>query len=99
MKLPVPIMFDWDKGNLDKNWLKHEVSSKEAEEIFLNENLVTFMDVNHSQVEGRFMALGITNNERYLIISFTIRANKIRVISARVQSRKERKLYEQETKD
>lgn len=98
MKLPVPLLFDWDKGNFDKNWLKHKVSFKEAEEIFFNEKLAIFFDTDHSQKENRFMALGMTNQKRKLIISFTIRSNKIRIISARDQSRKERKLYEQETK-
>lgn len=98
MKLPVPLLFDWDKGNLDKNWLKHKVRSKEVEEIFFNDELITFFDIGHSQKENRFIALGRTNQKRKLIISFTIRKNKIRVISARNQSRKERKLYEQETK-
>lgn len=93
-KLPKPTAFLWDKANVDKNWLKHQVHFKEAEEIFLNLPLKTFRDKKHSQKEDRFTALGITNKGRKLYVVFTIRKQKIRVISARSQSRKERRLYE-----
>lgn len=93
MKLPVPISFDWDQGNIDKNWKKHKVHFKECEEVFLNKPVKTLKDAKHSQDEDRFMALGITSKKRQLILSFTIRGNKIRIISARDQSRRERKIY------
>lgn len=92
--LPKPITFEWDKGNLDKNFKKHNVVNKEAEEIFGNKPIKIFKDREHSQEEDRFVALGVTNNDRNLYIVFTIRKEKIRIISARNQSRKERKLYE-----
>lgn len=92
-KLPVPLSFDRDKSNLEKNWKKHKVHFKEAEEIFLNLLLRTFKDIKHSQKENRFVALGVTNNGRKLYIVFTIRNKKIRIISARDMSKKERKLY------
>lgn len=94
-KLPVPVSFDWDKANINKNWEKHKVSYREAEEIFTNGSLKTFKDKKHSQKELRFSALGITDKKRTLYVSFTIRDLKIRIISARDQSRKERKLYEE----
>ena len=94
MKLPVPLSFEWDKGNIEKNWLKHKVGYKEAEELFLNKQLLIFEDINHSQLEKRFVALGVTNKDRQLYIVFTVRNEKIRIISARNQSVKERKLYE-----
>lgn len=89
-----PLRFDWDKNNKDKNWQKHKVDFKEGEEVFLNKPLKTFYDVKHSQKEDRFITLGVTNKERKLIITFTIRGKKIRIISARDQSRKERRFYE-----
>ena len=82
--------FDWDKGNLNKNRLKHNVSSKECEEIFYNKRLVINYDKTHSRIERRFQALGVTDNRRLLFIAFTIRNNKIRVISARDPNKKER---------
>lgn len=95
-KIPVPLEFDWDLGNIEKNWEKHKVSSKEAEEVFTNKPLEIFEDITHSQIERRFVALGITNRVRKLYIVFTVRKQKIRIISARDQSRKERRLYDQE---
>ena len=98
MKLPVPLSFDWGRGNIDKNWRKHKVHFKEAEEIFLNKPLKTYKDIGHSQTEDRYIALGITNQDRALNISFTIRNNSTRVISARDQSKKERKIYDKTKK-
>jgi hypothetical protein len=86
--------FDWDEANRLKNWLKHSVSTKEAEQVFLNKKSITLEDKVHSQIEIRYKILGITKKNRKLHITFTIRNNKIRIISARDQSKKERKLYE-----
>ena len=85
--------FDWDEGNQLKNWIKHEVSASECEEVFFNLPLMLANDPKHSQDEPRYYVLGQTNNSRRLFISFTVRGNKIRVISARSMSRKERKIY------
>ena len=93
MKLPVPVSFDWDKGNLEKSWEKHKVHFKEAEEVFFSKPLKIFPDKKHSKKENRYVAFGITNLKRKLTIIFIIRKNKIRVISARNQSKKERKEY------
>lgn len=93
-KLPVPLAFDWNEGNRNKNIIKHNVQFKESEEIFFKEPLRIFPDITHSIKEKRFLALGVTNQQRKLAIAFTIRDNKIRVISARDQNRKERNKYE-----
>jgi hypothetical protein len=87
--------FDWDEGNRDKNWLKHAVSTGECEELFFNLPLVVAVDVKHSASEERFLALGRTNGGRLLFVSFTVRGQLIRVISARDMSRKEREIYEE----
>ncbi len=85
--------FEWDTGNRDKNEIKHEVKQKECEESFFNEPLLISEDIQHSKIEKRLYLLGRTNNGRPLFISFTIRNNKIRVISARDQSNKEKTIY------
>ncbi len=92
--LPEPLSFDWDKGNIDKNLKKHNVSFKEAEEPFENEPFLISEDLKHSAKELRFQALGKTDSERLLFLSFTVRNNKVRVISARDMSRREKKIYE-----
>jgi uncharacterized protein len=86
--------FEWSTGNIDKNWIKHKVSNTECEQVFFNEPLLIVVDEKHSQKEKRFHALGRTENSRLLFISFTIRNNNIRIISARNMSKKERQYYE-----
>ena len=90
--------FDWDDGNARKN-NKHSVSAAEAEQVFFNEPLVVQIDNKHSTNELRVHALGRTNGDRLLHITFTLREEDtlIRVISARSMHRKERLIYEQET--
>ena len=87
------IGFQWDKSNIEKNWLKHKVNPVECEQIFFNQPLFV-EDLRHSQIERRYYALGRTDNGRLLFVAFTIRKNLIRVISARNMSRKERNKYE-----
>jgi uncharacterized DUF497 family protein len=87
--------FEWDGGNRTKNWEKHQVSSSECEEIFFNIPLLLLADTAHSQQEPRFYVLGKTSGDRRLFLSFTVRETKIRVISARPMSRRERKIYAQ----
>lgn len=94
IKFPRPAGFDWDKGNINKNLMKHKVFNTECEEVFGNRPLKIFEDAKHSLLEKRFLAYGITNRNRRLIIVFTLRNQKIRVISARDMHKKERGEYE-----
>lgn len=92
--LPEPVVFEWDKGNIDKNFISHSVTNKEAEEVFSNKPLI-WEDIKHSTAEKRFQALGKTDKGRLLFISFTIRNEKIRVISVRDMNKKEVKIHEE----
>lgn len=96
--LPKPITFEWDAGNIDKNLIKHGVTNKESEEIFGSQPLTIFKDIKHLQKEQRFVAYGATNKDRKLVVVFTLRRQKIRIISARDQNKKERRVYEKEIK-
>lgn len=87
--------FDWDEGNLEKNWERHRVPFWEAEEVFFNEPLVVKPDRRHSVSERRYLALGHTDSGRRLFISFTVRGSLVRVISARDMTRRELQTYEQ----
>lgn len=89
-----PIVFDWDKGNSDKNFLKHQVSIQEAEEVFGNYPLIIAKDNLHSQKELRYQGMGKTNNNRLLFVSFTLRKSQVRIISIRNMSKKEKNKYE-----
>jgi len=84
--------FDWDAGNRGKN-TKHRVSDDAYEEVFFNLPLVLGPDEAHSAQEDRYHALGKTNAGRPLFVAFTRRGDRIRVISARDMTRKERRAY------
>ena len=90
--------FDWDTGNDRKNE-KHGVSTAEVEQVFLNTPLLLAPDVKHSQKEPRLHALGKTDQDRRLHVTFTERGSGelIRTISARPMNRKERAIYDQAT--
>lgn len=90
--------FEWDDGNSFKSVLKHGVGQGEIEQVFVNEPLLVLEDTVHSTVEMRFHAFGKTFENRLLQVSFTLReaGRRIRVISARPMSRKERVRYGQE---
>lgn len=86
--------FDWDQGNLDKSWLKHQVSTQESQQAFLDPRAFLTPDSKHSTTEPRHQLLAQTVSGKYLAIYFTLRQNKIRIISARPMSRKEKIQYE-----
>lgn len=86
--------FEWDEGNIDKNYKKHGFTPKQAEEMFLDENLLQLEDIRHSQNEKRFTVLGKTFQKKLLFTAFTIRNSKIRIISIRTANKKERRIYE-----
>jgi uncharacterized DUF497 family protein len=86
--------FDWDEGNLLKNWEKHGVTAAECEEVFFNRPLVAAPDAEHSAAEPRFFVLGQSDAGRKLFLVFTTRDNLIRVISARDMTKRERERYQ-----
>ena len=75
--------FEWDQGNLTKNWDRHDVEGWEWEQIFFNRPLIIKRDKEHSKTENRYYVLGRTNFNRLLFSVFTARNDKIRIISAR----------------
>lgn len=85
--------FDWDEGNREKR-LKHNVQHWECEQVFFNAPIVILDDPKHSIVEDRFAAFGKTDGGRQLIVIYTKRGSKIRVISTRDMNRRERQFYE-----
>jgi len=88
-----PKGFDWDEGNIKKNWEKHKVTYLECEEVFFNEPTVVEQNKTHALTEERYYVLGETNAGRLLFVVFTMRGDKIRVISARDMNKKERRYY------
>jgi hypothetical protein len=88
--------FQWDAANTEKNWLAHEVTPAETEQIFFNRPVLVVPDVQHSQTEPRYYVLGRTTVGRRLTVVFTIRTGCVRPIMARDMSRRERRLYGEE---
>ncbi len=84
--------FDWNEANIKKNELKHKVCYKECEQVFFDKPFY-IQDIKHSKIEKRFYVFGETTKKRSLIITFTIRTRKIRVITARNQDKKEKEFY------
>lgn len=87
--------FEWDKSKATANPKKHGVSLEEAKTVFDNALAVIFDDEAHSVAEKREIIIGHSRNNRLLLISFTERPNAIRIISARLATRREREDYEQ----
>lgn len=100
MKLKSGILvFEWDKGNLDKSRRKHDVTPEEAESVFFDVDALIVPDERHSEKEARQVILGKSDRQRTLFVAFTIRKEKIRIISARRMHRKEVEKYETVKKD
>ena len=81
--------FQWDKGNIDKNLVKHQVENWECEQVFFNRPLIVLDDPKHSVFEKRWAAFGKTDKERGLVVIFTMRKKLVRVISARDMNKRE----------
>ena len=93
-----PIDFDWDENNESKIVKKHGVNRQEAEQVFLNFNIL-MPDQSHSDVELRYGLFGQTDQGKILFIVFTLRKLRVRIISARSANKKEKEIYEKIKKD
>jgi uncharacterized protein len=87
--------FEWDEGKADSNLIKHGVSFDEAQTVFNDSLYVDFYDPDHSENEDRYLIIGESSRGRLLIVSYTERYNKNRLISARETTKSERKMYEE----
>lgn len=97
--IPDPEEFEWDDGNSTKNWQKHGVMREEAEQAFFNFPNFIF-ETKAGKFKGkRYLLLGKTNNNRYLVVVFLVKGKKIRAISFRDQNKKEFEIYMKKSKD
>jgi uncharacterized protein len=85
---------EWDKHNSEKIRARHSVTPAECEQVFFNVPVVAGDDEKHSETENRFYVLGQTDSGRLLFLVFTVRRDKLRVISARDMNKKERRTYQ-----
>jgi len=87
--------FDWDAGNIRKNWDSHRVSRDEIEQTFSNRPWYDYEATRYVGVEKRRIVLGKTDLGRSLFIAYTERKNRVRPICARDMHKVERKLYDE----
>jgi uncharacterized protein len=87
--------FEWDESKATANFKKHGVSFEEATTDFRNVLALIFDDEAHSVDERREIIIGHSQDNRLLLISFTERPNTVRIISARLATRRELEDYEQ----
>lgn len=88
------LVFEWNQNKANSNFIKHNVSFEEATTVFADNRSITIDNPLHSLHEKRFVTIGISANEHILVVVHTERGEKIRIISARPASRKERKQYQ-----
>lgn len=88
------MLFEWHEEKSAFNLKKHGVSFSEASTVWQDHFNIELFDHGHSADENRFLMIGESSQHRFLIISFTERENKIRIISARELTSAERKAYE-----
>ena len=87
--------FEWDHQKPAVNAQKHGVTFQEAVEVFADDRSSTVADPDHSVGEARFVIFGKTIGSRFVVVSFTERGDRIRIINARPMTPTERRAYEQ----
>jgi uncharacterized protein len=88
------LTFEWDDAKNQANLLKHGITFEQATEIFLDPLSLTIQDPEHSDVEDRFITIGMTKTGLVAVASHTDREDTIRIISARRATNRERISYE-----
>lgn len=89
------LRFEWDQREAESNLRAHGVSFREASTIFSDPLSLTISDPDHSTTETRFVDIGLSHLERLLVVSYTERGDRIRIITARDATRNERRQYEE----
>ena len=88
------LLFEWDDAKNEANVEKHGVSFEEAQTVFFDEDALRFFDRDHSDDEDRFLLVGKRFNLRILMVCHCYRvADRIRIISARKATSRERAVY------
>ncbi len=88
--------FEWDRRKAKYNRRKHRLTFEEAHTVFSDPLARIFDDSDHSSEEKRELIIGHSNRGRLLVVSFIERGDRIRLISARTATKRERNEYEEE---
>jgi uncharacterized protein len=87
--------FENDPAKASLNLKKHKVSFEEAASVFGDPMAYSFADPDHSIGEERLLMFGLSRSSRLLAITYTHRRGKYRIITARLATKHERKIYEE----
>ena len=87
-------LFEWDTGKAEANLRKHRVSFDEAQTVFTDDFSVAILDPDHSDEKDRLIIIGMSNKRRLLVVIYTERGKKTRLISARKATHAEHEKYE-----
>ena len=88
--------YEWDRKKAAVNIRKHGVSFGEAATVFGDPLAITFPDPDHSVGEYRYLTFGLSHLGRLLVVSHAQRTNRTRIINARLMTRYERRIYEED---
>ena len=89
------VRFSWDPKKAAGNWQKHGISFAEAATAFADPLSLSIADPDHSDDELRFILIGASIWQRLLVVAHAERGDEIRIISARLATRRERTTYEE----
>ena len=87
--------FEWDTQKAKSNLSKHDISFEEAKTVFEDPLYVDFYDPDRSEDEHRYILIGESSRNRLLLVAYTERGKKIRIISARQATKREIKAYQE----
>jgi uncharacterized DUF497 family protein len=90
------LQFTWDPKKAAANLRKHRVGFSEAATAFADPLSITIPDPDHSVGEERFILIGQSDRRRLVVVAHVERGELIRIVSARLATRRERKIYEEE---
>jgi uncharacterized DUF497 family protein len=85
--------FEWDEEKAQENFNKHEVRFEEGKTVFNDPFLWTFPDLEHSDIEQRYLDSGYSSKGRILVVSHTERGGNVRIITCRKATATERRAY------
>lgn len=88
------LTFEWNEKKADDNLRKHGVSFDEAKTVFNDPFSVTIYDPDHSSDEQRYIDIGLSSKGRLIVVSYSERGKRIRIISSREATKKEQGVYE-----
>jgi uncharacterized protein len=90
------LVFEWDEEKASRNEAKHGINFEEAKTVFNDPFSMTVCDPDHSVEEERWVDIGLSAEGRLLVVWYTERGERIRIIGCRKATRVEERAYTNE---